>query len=118
MAPTLSASGSVGEGRVEGSGGERRGMWPYAAIQGRVWAAWAARERKTRTSEAKWAVVLLKTDAMTFRGQPADLSSAISTLLTATDEGDGEVLTSLVHAHIPFLPPHPSNCAIIKAREI
>lgn len=25
MAPTLSASGSVGEGRVEGSGGERRG---------------------------------------------------------------------------------------------
>lgn len=56
--PTLSASGSVGEGSRHGCGGERRGGGP--AVQGRAWAMQAAASAKTRTSMAKWAICVAK----------------------------------------------------------
>lgn len=58
MAPTLSASGSVGEWRTDGCGGERRGGG--RAIQGRAWAMQATASWKTRTSMAKWAICVAK----------------------------------------------------------
>lgn len=86
MVPTLSASGSVGEGRMEGRGVEARGeavavrRYPGESVGD-------AGSRKEKDKDFQGQVgrglrdALLKTDMMTLRGQPADLSSAISAML-------------------------------------
>lgn len=86
MAPTLSASGSVGEGRVEGSGVEARGE--AVAIRrypGESVGDAGSRKEKDKDFQGQVGRGLLyrqlKTDMMTLRGQPADLSSAISAML-------------------------------------
>lgn len=77
MAPTLSASGSVGEGGVEARGeavAVRR--YPGECVGD-------AGSRKEKDKDFQGQVgrglqhTLLKTDVMTLAGQPADLSSAI-----------------------------------------
>lgn len=79
MAPTLSASGSVGEGGVEVEArGEAVAVCRYPGES-----VGDAGSRKEKDKDFQGQVgrglqyTLLKTDAMTLRGQPADLSSAI-----------------------------------------
>lgn len=85
MAPTLSASGSVGEGRVEGSGGERRGCGRMPLSRGECGRhGQQERERQglLRPSGPRFLqCALLKTDTMTLTGQLADVSSAFSAML-------------------------------------
>lgn len=81
MVPTLSASGSVGEGRVEGSGGERRGCGRAPLSRGECGRRGQQDRKRQGLPRPSGPFAWLKTDVMTLRGQPADLSSAISAML-------------------------------------
>lgn len=116
MVPTLSASGSVGEGV---SGGERRReerLWPCAAIQGRVWATRAAGYRKTRTSKAKWAACMAKNRRDDAQRSPGwFVISYFSNVKQLTRER--EKCWHHCECSHHFLPPQFSDCATNKAEK-
>lgn len=60
---------------------------------------------------------LLKTDMMTFRGQPANLSSAISAMFKQLTREAGKNVDITAACSHHFLPPHSSECAVIKAEK-
>ncbi len=116
MVPTLSASGSVGEGRVEGSGGERRGCGRTPLSRGECGQQERERQGLPRPSGPRFAGYTAKNrrdDAQ--RSVGWFVIGYFSNVKQVTRERKNVDITGVCSHH--FLPPHSSACAINKAEK-